>query len=197
MNALQIGPPVAPAIEDPIVVLIDRTIVVRPEPGLCHGIHPGVHRRRHQPASQRRQEAIDSAHVPLKSFRQRLESRRGLRHLQLDQVQHQLVGPRNSVQIDLGHIRRQPGAAAEQLIGDRQDVQAVGADDRILQLDAEDVEKMVGGSAGCRQVGAGGDGNTGFRFVVHSAGQESLSVTPTPPWPCASMRRRKTSMMRR
>ena len=159
---LEVGPAVSPAVEDAVIGLVDGAVLVGPEAHLGGRVHPGVHSGGHEPPAPRRKQRVDPPHVLLERGRQRVERRRRPVGLHLHHVQHQLVGPGDRAQLDLGRVAS--GHGVKQLVGDGQDGQAPGGDDHVFQLDAEAFEQVQGarishrglsGPCGVRSAAAG------------------------------------------
>ena len=141
MHALQVGLAVLAAAEDAVVGPVDLGLGVRPQPRLAGGIHPRMHAGRHQPRAERREPGVDRAHLVLEAGRQEFERRLRAGVLELDEVEHDLVGPGVAAAPDLGAA----AGRLQQGVGDRHHRERVAVDDHVLELDAVAGEGVQGG----------------------------------------------------
>ena len=139
VNALEVGPAVTAAVEDAVERLVDAVVLVRPELRLRLRAHPRVHRRRHQPGTERTQYPVDPLGIAVEDIGEARQVRPGTVRLQLDDVQNQLVGPGQLVDLDLGG--EGAGHREQDLVGDRPDRERRAIDDHVLQLDPDAFEE--------------------------------------------------------
>jgi len=119
------------AVEDAVVGAIDLGVLVGPQAPLGARIQPRVHGAGHEPAAEGSKETVEIRNRRLEGSRQRFEVGIRTQILEFDKMQHELVGP--------GEPPRDFACAAsvriaQQLIGDRQQRQAVAVDDHVFQF---------------------------------------------------------------
>ena len=134
VHALQVGLAVLPAAEDAVVGLVDGRVVVGPQTRFGGGVHPRMHAARHEAGTEGRQQPVDDADLGLEAGGKGFERGLGADVLELDEMQHDLVGPAEASAIDV-----QPHASRgrpQQGVGDRHDRQRLAIHDHVFQLDA-------------------------------------------------------------
>jgi len=92
LHALEVGPAVALAAEDPVERVVDLARAMRPELDVVR-VHPRVHRGRHEPAALCVELGIRERNVRREVRVQAVERRPGAVALELDDVQRELVVP--------------------------------------------------------------------------------------------------------
>ena len=93
MHALDVGPAMRMAIENAVIGTIDCFVLVRPQPRFGRRVHPRVHRAGHEPGSELGKHTVDALDFGLKARREPIQLCVGSRILDLEDMQHQLVGP--------------------------------------------------------------------------------------------------------
>ncbi len=139
MHALQVGPAMSAAVEDPVKGFVDGAVIMRPEFQFPVGIHPRVHRRRQQPRVHPRKNFIDPLDVRQKLFRQPGEYGGRAVGLQLDDVQGQFVRPRDRPALDIGNDL--PRLGSQHLIRDWPHIERGGIDEHVLQFHTKSREQ--------------------------------------------------------
>jgi hypothetical protein len=142
VDALQVGPPVPAAVEDPVIRLVDHPVPVRPELRLPGRVHEGVHPRGHQHPPQGQQQRVDFSDVPGEGRGK--PGKRGHRTvgLKLHHVEGHLVGPAERPLLDLVDVLARH--AEQQLVRYGKDREGLPVHDHVLQLDAKTLEQGEG-----------------------------------------------------
>ena len=130
VHALEVRPSVPAAIEDTVERGIDLSGFMGPEPRFGLRIHPGVHGRRQQTRPVLLEEGIDADDVRVKGIGERSEVVGRPVGLQLDDMEDQLVGPREPIERDLARSRG--GDFAQKPVGDRPDIEGLPVDDHSI-----------------------------------------------------------------
>ena len=93
MHALQIGPAMASTVKNLIKGFVDCTEVVWPQSHFAEGVHPRMHGRRHQSATEGSQLLVDPANFSVKSPGQSMQRIHRCTGLQFHHMQHQFIRP--------------------------------------------------------------------------------------------------------
>lgn len=135
MGRLQVRPAMAPAVEDPVVGLVDLVVMVRPQFRFPERVHPGMGAGWEEAGVVVGQNLVDPADIGLKERQdggQRIHRQAGL---EFDDVQGQFVGPADPRFQILGRIVA--GDGMEDLVADRLNVEGPAIYDHVFQFNAD------------------------------------------------------------
>ena len=144
LQALEVRPAVALAREDAVERVVNDASAVRPELDVVR-VHPRVHRRRHEPQALAAELVIREPYVVGERLAEARERRPRPVALELDDVQRELVVPRDVAVREL--VGQLAGGRLEELVGGRRHVEALAVDEHVLDLEAvgrEQAERPFG-----------------------------------------------------
>ena len=101
MYALDVGPAVTTAIEDPIIGSVDIRLILGPQHRFVARTHPRVHSRRQKASGDWLENIIRGAYLALEVCLQRFEVRCRSDILYLDYVGDKLIGPSKLAALDI------------------------------------------------------------------------------------------------
>src|SRR5437868_14753636 len=133
MYALDVGPAVTTAIEDPIIGPVDIRLILGPQHRFVARTHPRVHSRRQKASGDWLENIIRGAYLALEVCLQRFEVRCRSDILYLDYVSDKLVGPSKPAALDVRGLA--PRKSTQQLLGKRAHGEGFPVDNGVLQLD--------------------------------------------------------------